>query len=64
MKDQVNIKQLYLTQVKSKRNDLENVPIYLQRMLIFFHCHCSYLLRCGDIQENPVPFDASKFFYF
>ena len=70
MKDQVYIKQLYLTQVNKKHDELENVLIYCQRkliLLIIAAVRCvslfpnrSFLLLCGDIGKNSGPFDASK----
>ena len=70
MKDQVYIKQRYLTQVNKKYDNLENVLIYFQRKLILLFIaavRCvslfpnrSFLLLCGDIEKNPGPFDSSK----
>ena len=70
VKDQVYIKQLYLTQINKKHNKIENVLIYCQRKLILLFIaavRCvsrfpnrSFLLLCGDIEKNPGPFDASK----
>ena len=70
VKDQVYIKQRYLTQVNKKHDNLENVLIYFQRKLILLlivavRCvspfpHRCFLLLCGDIERNPGLFDASK----
>ena len=70
VKDQVYIKQRYLTQVNKKHDNLENVLIYCQRRLILLYIaavRCvsrfpnrNVLLLCGDIEKNPGPFDASK----
>ena len=70
MKDQVYIKQRYLTQINKKHDNLEKVLIYIQRMLILLFIAAvrsvsrspnrSFLLLCGDIEKNPGPNDASK----
>ena len=71
MKDQVYIRQRYLTQINNKKHDnLENVLIYFQRRLILLFIAAvrsvsrfpnrSFLLLCGDIEKNPGPYDASK----
>ena len=70
VKDQVCIKQRYLTQVNKKHDNLENVLIYCQKKLILLFigavrcvsrfANRSFLLLCGDIEKNPGPFDASK----
>ena len=70
VKDQVYIKQRYLTQVNKKHDNLENALIYFQRKLILlsiaavccvaFFPNRSSLLLCGDIEKNRGPFDASK----
>ena len=67
MKDQVYIKQRYLTQINKKHDNLENVLIYFQRMLILLFIAAvrsvsrfpnrNFLLLCGDI-ENPGPYDS------
>ena len=69
-KDQVYIRQRYLTQVKKKQDKLENMLIYFQRKLILlfiaavrcvsFFPNRSFLLLCVDIENNPGPFDDSK----
>ena len=70
MKDQVYIKQRYLTQVNKKHDNLDNLLVQFQRMLIFLFIAAvhsvslfpnrSFLLLCGDIEKNPGLFDASK----
>ena len=74
VKDQVHIRQRYLTQVNKKHDNLENVLIYFQRKLIVLFIaavRCvsrfpnrSFLLLCGDIEKTPGPFDASKLSFF
>ena len=68
MKDQVYIKQRYLTQINKKHDNLENVLIYFQRMLILLFIAAvrsvsrftnrNFLLLCGDIEKNPGPHDS------
>ena len=68
MKDQVYIKQRYLTQINKKHDNLENVLIYFQRMLILVFIAAvrsvsrfpnrNFLLLCGDIEKNPGPYDS------
>ena len=62
VKDQVYIKQRYLTQVNKKHDNLENVLFYCQRKLILLFIaavRCvsrlpnrSFLLLCGVIEKK------------
>ena len=70
VKDQVYIRQRYLTQVNKKHDNLEKVLICFQRMLILLFIAAvrsvsifpdrNFLLLSGDIEKNFGPFDASK----
>ena len=72
VKDQVYIKQRYLTQVNKKHDNLENVLIYCQKkklILLFIgavrcvsrFANRSYLLLCGDIEKILDPLMLENF---